>query len=510
MADSTDDILAGLTELAEAEPDYRDAKRYFENETPEFITSPKLRARIGAMGKKFRINIAKKPVTAVVDRLEIAAVTVPDNEAATKRLVEEVWDENELWLEAPIIMRRACQFGDEYVFLSDEDGKPIIERSGALNTRIVYDPERPRRPKYGIKAWPIGSGDKQRMRVNLYYPPTDPGGGRCEKWITRIGAKGTDARDWEKFLAQGLDTETDEPVEAWPLPLDYWPLYHFRTDRPYGVPLHKEAYGAQDALNKLLVTLVATIDEHGFPIRYRLTEGSVEEGEDDLDDFGVIDDAATEPPDKGKPTSKLRSGPGEFWSLEHTKGAGQFPAADPDVFLKPADWYLRAAAFATDTPLHMFDPGGDQPSGDSRRQAEGTLTKKVDQIEAHFEATWSNLLSDALKILGVDGKVDVQWTPSQTVDDLEGWQTAQAKIEAGVPVRQVLLEAGYDATQVDAWLKGTDEQDLARRVQMLGEMAKAVRDLGTGVGMGVVPAELVQSVLAGLDPNEETEEGTAA
>ena len=252
---------------------------------------------------------------------------------------------------------------------------------------------------------------------------------------------------------------------------------------------------------------MATIDHAGFPIRYGLTEGGTVEGDDDADDFGSLDDPDSTGivDDNGQrvdETSKLRSGPGEFWRLEGMKSVGQFQAATPNTFLEPAEFFVRLMAQASDMPLHLFDPGGDQPSGDSRRQAEGTLTNKIDYLQLSFETTLSRLLTDALAILGVTvSRVDVRWAPSQTSDDLEGWQTVKAKIDAGVPVGQALQEAGYDREQVGGWLNENDEQDLRRRVTLLAELAKAVKDLGAGVGMGVLPPELVEAVIAGFIPS---------
>ena len=505
----TDDILTGLRDMADAEPGYIEAKENFEGTRPEFFASTKIARKIGESGKRFRLNIAKKPVTVLTDRLEIASISVTGNDTATARLREAVWDANELVLEAPIIHRKACEFGDEYVFLTEGEtpGTVEIERSGALTTRIIYDPEFPRRPKFGIKSWRVGTGEKKRIRVNLYYPLTDPEGGRLERWITREGDKGTDAEHWIPYAETDVDGEETLPaVEE----LDRFPIYHFRTDRPYGTPVHRDAYGGQAALNKLMVTLMATVDQQGYPTRYALTDGAVSEGGDD-DDFGDLDDdtaglldTRNAELDRG---SKLKSGPGEVWWLDGAHKAGQFAAADPDAFLKPADWIVRMTAQATDTPLHMYDPGGDQPSGDSRRAALDTLVKKVSFLSLSFGATWKRLLSDALAIIGFAGlTVDVTWKPFDAVDDLEGWTTVKAKIDAGVHVRQALLEAGYLPEQVEEWLTSTDEQDLARKVAVLAEIAKVMRDLGTASGMGVVPAELVEEIMSTILPAREDED----
>jgi hypothetical protein len=512
------DLLDGLRELAEAEPGYIEAQQNFENTAPEFFADRKLARKIGESGKRFRVNIAKKPVTTVTDRLEIAAVSVVGNEAATAVLQAQVWDANELALEAPVIHLRACEFGDEYVFLyegegpdGEPDGTAIIERSGALSTRIVYDPERPRRPKFGIKAWKVGTKEKKQTRVNLYYPPDDPDGGRIERWISTVGVdRPTDPEHWMHYTVERPSDDDPVGVEVvvdWTDELDRFPIYHFRTSRPYGIPLHFDAYGPQEGLNKLTATMFATTDQHGFPIRYALAESGTSEGDDDADDFGTLDDpietGVTDLPEDEKRdrAGKLKSGPGQFWWLTGAKGAGQFEPANPDVFLKPADWLVRMSSQATDTPLHMYDPGGDQPSGDSRRAALDTLKNKVSYLSLSFGSTWKRLLADALEIVtGKTHSIDVRWAPFDKIDDAEGWQTVSAKIEAGVPVGQALMEAGYTPEQVEGWLSDSTEQDLRRRVQLLGELAKAARDLGTGVGMGVLPPELVQAVIAGFIP----------
>jgi len=79
--------------------------------------------------------------------------------------------------------------------------------------------------------------------------------------------------------------------------------------------------------------------------------------------------------------------------------------------------------------------------------------------------------------LGVEEPVvTVHWKPAETVDDAEGWQTVQAKIAAGVPRRQALIEAGYRAEQVDAWLSGTDDAELLAAARSLLAEAQSGRE----------------------------------
>ena len=516
--DELRDLMVGLRKLSDLQPHYREAHDYFTGNVPEYFASAKLARRVEKTGTSFRVNVAKKAVTNITRRMEIGGVTaLGRNGKPSVRLtqaLQQMWDDNQLTLEAPSWHERCGEYGDVYAFVWPSEvngaGTPTgvdIFFSTPLQTLAVYDPENPRRISYVIKSWEEGAGARKRSRANLYYfgDPDDPDEsrrGRIEKWVTDEGTDGQIPEHWRPHEVEG---------EEWPLRNPYGQVvWHFRTDLPFGTPLHKESYGAQDAINKLIVSLMSTVDFHLIPQRAALTDGDTDDDDDDFDDFGDDDEeTATDARRAGESgMSNLKTGPGELWILKNTKALVSLPTADPNNFLDPAEFFMRMMAQVTDQPLHMFDPGGDQPSGDSRRQAEGSVTKKVDRLEDLFEASWSGLLTTGMRMLGYGqvSRVDVRWTPSEIVDDAEGWTTAKAKIDAGVPVAQVLIEMGYESDQVQAWLTGNDEQDLRRRVALLAELAKAVRDLGTGVGMGVLPPDLVAAVVGGFVPAEGTDD----
>src|SRR4051812_12727529 len=103
-----------MRELADAEGDYLKAHNYMTGDVPEFFASRRIARRIEKTGTSFRINVAKTAVEAVSDRLEIAAVTVPDNETLSRILQTQVIDANEMMLEMPLVHDRACEYGDAY------------------------------------------------------------------------------------------------------------------------------------------------------------------------------------------------------------------------------------------------------------------------------------------------------------------------------------------------------------------------------------------------------------
>lgn len=450
----TSDLISALNELRAARDGYEKAQAYYDGDVEERFASEFMRRVFAKSTDDFRVNLACRPVDAVLDRLEIAALTA-DADDVTEILNTRVWTENQLELEAPQIHQATLMFGDAYGFVwpaepPDAEDDPEPEPDGEhddtgvagvdvfynspLTVRILYDPENPRRKRLAIKSWEEGSGDDTRVRVNLYYRD------RIEKWISKPKTKAAKDEDFEPFI----DESTDENG-VMDNPWGEIPFFHFRTAAPYGRPEHINAWGPQDALTKLVVNQMSASDFAAFPQRYGLVEPGA--GTDDDTDWGDTD--AEDPEDK---ESSLVSGPGSFWALRNYKAVGEFAPVDVKNFLEPMSVYVRFMAAVTSTPMRWFDPSGDVPSGESLRADDGPLTKKVNARQRWLAATWRDLAGFALKILGIKGvTVTVRWAPPQIISDLEGWQAIQAKQDAGVPVRQTLLEAGYTEAEVDSW-----------------------------------------------------------
>lgn len=530
LADNPD-LMEGLQALSNGLPDYHRAEMYYEATNPEFFASIRLRRALERTGTTFRFNMAKTPVDVMADRLEINAVSVQGDEEADSAL-QAIWAYNDMELESTNLHRRAGEFGDAYVIvwpssrpdqedeeddqsdeLEENDLLPVdIFYNSAKTTRLVYDVENPRYKKFAIKKWTVpaqlGIKSKPPTRVNLYYPD------RIEKYISTPNSKGNQRKDWKRYSDEG-DTE-------WPVanPFGEIPVFHYRTGTPYGDPEHRAAYGPQDAINKLIITHAATIDYHGFPQRYLLSEAGNQS--DELADFDTSDDI-NRFEDTGH-DSTLRAGPGEVWWLNGVKQAGQFNPPDPQVFLAPLDVYIRMMAQVTSTPLHYFDPQTYTrlpPSGESIRAAEVPLLKKVRRRQISYGSTHRDVLRFALKCASWDGEggrfddaqIQVRWTPAATIDDAAGWAMIKAKQDAGVPPRQTLIEAGYEEDQVDSWLPyGGD--DLDHRVELLVKIGTAAQALGTAAGFGVIDAPTVQAMIMKImgmpeETTTEFDEGTA-
>jgi hypothetical protein len=487
------DLIDGLAALDDNADEYIKAAAYFQGTVTEvFWSDDSLTRRLQADGRRYRVNMAKVVVDAVADRLEIAAVTVPNDKAATARLQQDVWDANQLTLETPEINRWACAYGDAYLLVwptEDDAGHTTVQvlYNNPITTRIIYDEETQRRKLYAIKSWWYTEGprmeQRKRRRATLYYPD------RIERWITaQPGLNGDRDEDWMPYQEEG---------RLWPEPNPHGevPMFHLRTASPYGTPEHRDAYGPQDALNKINITAMSAIDYAGFPIRYALMEANAElEGNANFHpDFDSDADATAN--NRGHVNLQARAN--SIWLASGLKGVGQLDPADPKHFIDPASFQLRLMAQSTHTPMHYFDPSGDVPSGESLRTADASLIKRAGFRQQRFGAGYSEALTFGLKVLGVKvgQKVDVRWESAASTDDQDSWETAGLKLKAGVPVRQVLMEQGYPAELVDEWIQSTGEDEAKKQIMLLAAAGDAAQRLIAAETLGGLPQGQSQAIM---------------
>jgi hypothetical protein len=286
--------------------------------------------------------------------------------------------------------------------------------------------------------------------------------------------------------------------------------YHYRTASPYGIPVHRNAYGPQLAINKMLITQLTTSDAAGWPQRFGLTdEGAVLDHATDGPDWAA-DETATVTADQatGRPRggvgSSVRGGPGTMQIWNGMKEVGQFDPADSmQYFMDPATRYINMMAILTDTPLHDFEKTILPPSGESRKVAERPLTKKAERMQRRFRSTVSEQWRAMMRLARIPvSKIDVRWKPAYVAEGVQDWQAIALQQAAGVPTDQTLVEAGYDDRQVKAWLdSSTEAMSLSQRVDLVVKIADAAQKLSATVsasgGMNVVSADAIISMMLG-------------
>lgn len=414
------DITRAMDTLGARRPVYNNSESYYLGSHREIFANARW-SYIFRENGTYVLNFCQTVVDTVLDRLEISTVE-GTTKAATKAL-GEMWEENELQIDATEIHRRALVYGECYAIVwPDEDGDVTITYNSPMTTIMIYDEENPRIKKYAAKLWEQRDNFNQKISyMNLYYAD------RIEKY----------QRAGELSVVSGIGDGAGwgSPYQVIENPFGEIPVFHFRTHRPYGTPEHAQATGAQDAINKLVNNHMLTVDYQGAPQRYALSAGS---NSAELTDFDE-GEAAREN------LESLKSGPGELWYLNGVTQVGQFSPALPETFTNPILEYVKFMAALTHTPLHMFESVRTFSSGEAVRTAEAALTKKVRERQLAFGQTWRELFKFALKIEGFDVDVQVQWNPSESIDTADAWNIAAVKRNLGVPLEIVLNEMGYDA-----------------------------------------------------------------
>jgi hypothetical protein len=510
----TDDLIAGYTELVKEQTKVGRAEKFYDGRVGNEFSSPRIRRLLAKVGIEDveDINYAHIPVDTIANRLRVnsvTAMTVPKDPNAeptesqdAAQALTKLRERNQLDFEEPGAFLETCKHGDGYILVwpvRDEAGAVVdvdIRFNSANNVRIVYDEEDPLKKKFTIKSWKYDEG---RVRANLFYDD------RIERWVTEAEKDPKDPKSWVHFDGaadpNATDVEEATSKDGWSLPneWDENPWFHLRTARPYGRPEHKNAYGPQQLINKLVTAHAASIDFQSFPQRYALTDPKADNVQaafgNPLRPFDEVED----PEDEDNATT-LRADPAAVWQLV-AKAVGQFDPADPQVFMKPFDRYVQAMAEVCETPLYRFGSSFAQtPSGEALRVANAPVDAKIEARQDAFGAAEADAYTLALKMLGItDVQVQVKWAPAQVVTDAEGWGVVEMKQRNGVPQKVALMETGYTSEQIDGWLE--DMQDaigLEKRLEMLGSFSSSAQSLGAAASLGVLTDDQVQLVLISL------------
>lgn len=510
MADAPDtvtdlrkDLKRALKLLEERRPDYVLGRDFYTGDRTEVAASKYVRKIINENADAMPTSLAHIPVDVIVDMIELTDLDTKD--AAASKMLGIVEETNDLDEGSEEWLRKAAYFGDYYVIIDpteeDDAGNITPESvrwigSSPLTTIRIYDEEDERTPLYSAKAWYKG----KTWHARLYYDDCSV------KLILPKDVRTTNDIDTPDAAKFELDYDV-APDDAFVFhPGGKQLVQHLAIDgHPYGVPLHRKAWGPQDAITKINATNLANVEAIGLPARWALLD-PMAEIDDDIDaDFGT-DSPSTVPnstfaDNMTRPTngSRLRTIPGGISFLRGIKQVGTFEGGDGNVFLANLEWYIRVMAVATGIPLFEFDLSGTQPSGESRRRAMARALKKAKRIRRAAGTFLEGLAEVTLGVLGKEGLVaSAVYYPIETSTDAEGIALVGAKIANGVPVQTALLEAGYTADQVEKWWP---DDAPAVTYAVLKDLGQALAHLGTAKTLGAITdselTEMLPSILTG-------------
>ena len=107
--------------VTDRQDEYKTAEAFYEGDVAEVFGSQRLRATMRTTGYQSRLNFCRPVVDAVLNRLEIADIEGTTQEATKK--IGQIFEDNQLFLDANEIHRRALEFGDCYAMVwPDEEG----------------------------------------------------------------------------------------------------------------------------------------------------------------------------------------------------------------------------------------------------------------------------------------------------------------------------------------------------------------------------------------------------
>lgn len=487
------DLKSALSLMEARRGDYIAGEDFYLGKRAEIAASKEIRKLIDRNdGDKHTLSIAHVPVDALMDKVELQGISA-DADDLTERIAAAL-DANDFEEEADDWQRKAGYFGDYYIVVSPSAEDPegniapedldIVGRS-PLDTIVMYDAATGRKPQYGASRW----RDGKVWRALLYY--TDA----TVQLVTQPEDDAGDVPDAADFELDLVDPE--EPASAY-IAHEGGKLLvsHIAIDsRPYGTPVHRKAWGPQESITKINAINLVNVDGQGLGARWALEDPAKEIDDDIDDDFGTNgpDTQGTGDGQNVAARKGVRSVPGQIALLRGIKQVGQFEAAQSTEFTGNLEWYIRITAVVTGTPLFEFDLKGDQPSGESRRRAEGRINKHARKVQRACGRAYQNVGDVILALTGgAESKVAATFRPVETSTDKEGFELIALKVKTGVPIAQAFREAGYTEEEVLEWFPNGEPNV---NLDSLTTLASALQQLGQAKTLGVITDEEIRAIL---------------
>jgi hypothetical protein len=409
---TTPDVKRAFDALSGKLLKYNALFAYAEGAQPTVYATQRLREAFANLDARFTQNWCAVVVDAALDRLAPKGWDVDDE--ATNAALDKLWSDLRLGLDAYEAHKDALIASEAFV-IAWKDGETLdVYHNDPRTCHVFYDPARPKLKQFAAKWW-VDSV----WHLTLYYPD------HLEYYETRSKQQPATAAAFRPAA----------PEQA-PNPFGVIPVFHFRGPGELGNILT-----LQDAVNKLFADMMVAAEYGAFKQRWIITNSD---------------------------TETLKNGPNMIWTIPAGDGqgqqssVGQFDATPLDNYLEAIDKIASAIAIISRTPKHYLYGSGANISGEALLAMEAPLTKKVDQYQERFAATWQELGAFLARLAGIGDfqPVDLQvvWQPSESVQPLTEALTRKAAVEAGVPLVTQLRWEGKDAGEIKALEKEREEE----------------------------------------------------
>lgn len=454
-------VAAEMEELAREVAIMDKYRRYYDGEQLLVFGTERFKERFKDAFKGFRDNWCAVVVDAIMDKMSIKGVLIPDpadqsqetreigggdgdGETATEsqfesiaRQIWEILSNNDIDEQQKDLYEGMFVEGRAAVIVwPDDELVARVDWNPAQVIKVRYSEEDWRDPILAIKRWVTPSGVLRvtvytKTEVRKYYQSTME--------VPEIGRAGVKAiipkttpngNNLQKYLVAGED---------WPLPnpLNEIPVVEFRNKR--GSEL-TDIITIQDAINYLLISNFVGGEFQAFPQRVFLTGADAPEGGWD-------------------------NTPGNVWKLPpmydadgnlHFGEMGEFSAADLSGGKSTVEMLLQHVALMTKTPVRFFFKSdrsgrGDAPSGDSLLIEDEPLIDKTEDRETRAGNSWyrvSRLIAKCMQIQERLPPGEVIWEDPRSKYRAALLEEAKTMWEIGIPLEFIVGRIGLEPEEI--------------------------------------------------------------
>ena len=471
-------------EDAEAETWLRTLREYARGEQRTFLTE-RQKEFIGLTAKNtnylYQHNLCGLIIDTVVERLKLTGFAGVEGDTGGRVLAtaaQSWWEANRMDAVQDDLYEAACRDSEAYLIVDwSPAGLPRWTLNpaydGTQGVKMHRDPTTGE-AVFASKRWqlydPLEPQRSGRTRLNLYFPD------RTEKYLSARDGTGIGGNLGGVPMRTGWEEWRDPGDTKWPIP---WvdgdgvslglPVVAFRN--PGGSEID-DVVSLQDLLNKSDLDLIAGADTSGFRILY-------------ASGVAADIDATT-----GKETAVTVS-PGHLMRLtDPAARLGAIEGADLTRMIETCRYWIECIAALSRTPQYLLKAiGADQPSGESLRMQELGLISKCQRKHGVFGNAWEDVVYLSARLAATyggeqyAGRLQAQWQPVGTRDELREAQIVQADTGAGMPLATALREdRGWSQEQIDQMEADKKAEAAADKATAAVAMLDALRRLDAGEG----------------------------
>jgi hypothetical protein len=400
----------------------------------------------------YNINYMALSIDTLVDRLNLT--TVEGDTDGLNKYVEELLKQNRIDGLQLSVHEATIRDADSFLLVDYDNEKKRVRWThelafdGTNGVMVFYETSNSETPFLAIKIWSVkGVDDKliERLRCNLYYKD------KIHRYYRDTVAEAPQG-EWQEFSEDGFPAKQTWLAEV-------MPIIHFRnagaSSSNYGKSDLKDLIPLQDTLNATNVSMVATSQLTGFPVRYAM---------------GFNPPAGVTP---GMWVVIAKEG----LTADQKVDIGVMEQGEILPFVQQADFTIKQIDTISRSSIPALNAAGADASGEALKQKESGLLGKVRRAHIGFGNAWERAVEVSIKVERAYGSqqppegetLSARWESGEVRNDTEVIDNA-IKVVGQVGQKEFLRLIApvfdYDEEKIQDLLDEKAEQDEAQMEQM--------------------------------------------